>query len=209
MASVEEFDTQIAEKDRDVAALTEAAEAAQQRCLDRFGAAFSAKIAEQARHTVAAEPALTQDLEDSGRLKLLKGAVQSLQSQSRQLVEQCLRGAKTWVHLQPAQHQGRHFDHVFQPERKGPNSTGSLYMAWRDPMKCLAGHLERVFTKYGYTSRYFRLDAALWPTDVWEALGDYATCAQSLMRAWIDRSDLQKERAKLSAQNAWDRLGSD
>jgi hypothetical protein len=212
MPSVEQFDSEIAEKDQEFVPLAEAADAALERCLDRFAAALAPKIVEYARRSVIAEPDVTEDLSATGRLDALKKAITSLEKGSRELVEKCFRSAQPWVHLHPPAYSPWDQDHAFTPRVMGSagaeaNTRVLDPSSWKKPLNCLSSPITAVFKTYGYKRAAWDMTFVEWPADVWEALADYDAVSRKFMTIWKERARLQSERAALAAANAWDTPG--
>jgi hypothetical protein len=212
MPSVEQLDSEIAEKDRDLVPLAAAADAAQERCLERFGVALAPMIAEHARRIVVGEPDVTEGLKDTSRLEALKEAVRSLEEGSRELVEKCCRSATPWIHLHPTAYSKWDQDQAFTPRvainASSEPKSGALHVSsWAGPLGCLPGPINALFKSYGYKRSAWFLTHIEWPAEVWETLVDYDAVSREFMTLWEERARLQSERAALAAANAWDTSG--
>jgi hypothetical protein len=204
MATVEQLDREIAQKDEELLPLTKAAEAAQERCLERFAAALGPMMSQYARRSAADEADVTEALRTSGRLSGLKSIVRSLESESRELVEKCLRSSGPWTHVDPEAHRWS----IAFPSTPvtGP---GKLSSGWRDSLTCLARPLASALKTHGYQRASFYLTNMEWPPDVLEALRAYGDSTERFMRVWNERGELRRDRAKVAAENAWDSVEGD
>lgn len=201
MATVEELDTQISQREQELGPLAQSAEAAQDRCLERFADALAAITSEHARKAVIADPSTTQELIATGRLATLKAAVADQVNGSGEQVETCLRSAEVWIHRHPEKASST-WDFNFKPYNRASDSA-LHHDGWSAALRCLSQPLSQLFARHGYGQTFY-LGHVAWPPEVWEALGLYSTSARAYMSVRKEINDLQAQRATVMAANAWD-----
>lgn len=203
MPTIDELDARIAEKDQELIPLASAAGGAQDRCLERFATELGIKVEAHAKAVAERNPNVTATLQDAGRLMELRVAVRSLAADSKNQVEKCLRSAGPWVHLHPER--PGYFD--FEFTNHAGNRHDQLPSGWDEALKCLSRPLDTLLAKSGYPHAEVRLTHAEWPANVWEALALYAQKGRELMGVQVARQELQRERDRLAAANAWEGAG--